>query len=151
MLRAGSVEAANRGFDRAIDGQSASNVQYGRVPHFDVTNTLARGVFGELEGNPLEGRRRLHDRKSHLEALQVILEVSGVVDVHVRGKGGRAVTGHRDAIFAAEVDQRLRTNGSVEMTVQFGLRQAAKDIAVDGAVRRRPTRCSSVHSGCVGE
>src|SRR5205085_3483128 len=128
-----------------------TNIEYRCIPHLDVPDAFAGGIFGELERNPLESRRRLHDRESHLESLEVILEVSGVVDVHVRGERGGVIPWHRDAIFAAQIDQRLGTNGSVEMTVQLGLRQTAEDVAVDGAIRRRSIRRSSMHSGCAGE
>src|SRR6185503_17463732 len=50
---------------------------------------------------------------------------------HVLAQRVHVVPRHGDLVFRAEVEQRRRTYGSVEVTVQLRLRQAPKELRVD--------------------
>ena len=124
----GALESAQRRLDRFVEGQSAADVEHRRVPHLDVPNAVARRVDRQLVRDALECLRGLHHRQRHVESREVVLEIARVVDAHVLAQRVGVVARHRLLVLTSQLEQRFRANGSVEVTVQFGLRETTKEL-----------------------
>jgi hypothetical protein len=127
-----AAESVERGLDRLLERQPATRVEHGGVADLDVAHAFPPRVLGELVGDPLERVGRLHHLERDVEAGEVLLEVPRVVDPHVVGELLGGGPGHRRAILAAELEQRGRPEGAIEVTVQLRLREAAEQVARDG-------------------
>ena len=128
MIAFSSGEPADGRLDCVWKRETALHVQYGSVSRFDIPHSFRRRVRRELVGDALDRRRRLHYRERRLKALEVVLEVPRIGDLHVVGQASSVAARHRNAMLRAKLDQRLRTNGAVEVTMQLRFRKPPQDL-----------------------
>ena len=132
----GALETAQRRFHGLAERQSAADVQHRREAHLDVAHAVAPGVDRQLVRDPLERLGRLQHGERDVELREVVLEAPRVVDAHELAQRVGVVARDRLLVLARQLEQRLGTDGAVEVAVQLGLRQAAEQLRRDWKARR---------------
>jgi hypothetical protein len=52
------------------------------ITHFEVANVVASRVFHHLVGRALDSVGRLQERDSEVEAVEIVLQIGGVINQH---------------------------------------------------------------------
>ena len=129
----GALEPLLHGLDDLLVVETARGVEYRRVADLRVNDPVAREILAALVRDALERLFGLHHRDGVREAAQIEGERSGGrTTVEPAAKlGGVRRRKARVADVARELDDRCRTQATVEMVVQQDLRRRAQRLQRD--------------------
>ena len=127
-------EALEHGVDHLGQCEPAGDVQLGCEAHLGVHDPVGREVLRALRGHAHERRSGLHDADRVREGLEIALEGArvGRLDEPAAERdrigGGQAVV----AGLVGELDDRGRTQSTVEVVVQEGLGRPTNQVLREG-------------------
>jgi len=123
-VRLGASQAGERSFERLVRLQPALRIEDGTEASLQVPYVLPGVVLTELIGDALNALRVLHERKREVKALEVVLEVPGVVHDHVVVELRRIIRRELHGPLGGELDHRRGAQAPVQVHVQLRLRES---------------------------
>lgn len=136
----GTLEPKDDRIHRRFHGEFPARMERGAVANFHVPDLLRVRILGQLEGGSLEGLRFLEHLEREIEGFEILRETDAGGQASQEAAEVRRARdpGQSDALLSGEVEERRRTERSVEVDVKVGLGKRVEECpATPGITPRR--------------